>query len=225
MSCSDYPTAQTAKTFKLDAETTNQVVTLEQDRTNPASDGKTKKTLWGIENDFNDFISEGQQEIQDAIENTVGKSYIGTWAQGVTTFNSMNEYSDFNGITYKPKSGISLPYVAQTPDPTIAPDNVNVEPFSDVNSSNLSSYTHIAYKASGGNSSVENMIAGIPIAAKVGDKCSTGGTNWTRVANSGDISDFIALNGVWVADFTVIDGSTDNTPDIQTAANYCKDKG
>ena len=89
----------------------------------------------------------------------------------------------------------------------------------------LPNYTYIVYKASGGNSAVENMIAGIPISAKVGDKCSTGGTSWRRVANSGDISDFIALNGVWVADFTVIDGSTDNTPDIQTAANYCKDKG
>ena len=45
--CSDYPTAQTAKTFKLDAETTNEVVTLQQDRTNPASDGNHKENNVG----------------------------------------------------------------------------------------------------------------------------------------------------------------------------------
>lgn len=51
MSCSNYPTAQTANTFKLDAITENERVTLNQDRTNPASDGNTKKTMWGMEQD------------------------------------------------------------------------------------------------------------------------------------------------------------------------------
>ncbi|AUR89693.1 pectin lyase fold protein [Vibrio phage 1.131.O._10N.222.49.A8] len=137
MSCSDFPTIQTAKTFKLDAETQNEVVTSSDDRTPPASDGKTKLTLQGFENQVDTLIAEGSQEITDAIENTIGKSYIGTWTQGVTTFTTMNEYSDFNGITYKPKSGVTLPYTAQTADPTTAPDNANVEPFSDVNSANL----------------------------------------------------------------------------------------
>ncbi|AUR97459.1 pectin lyase fold/virulence factor [Vibrio phage 1.239.O._10N.261.52.F6] len=137
MSCSDFPTIQTAKTFKLDAETQNEVVTSDNDRTSPASDGKTKLTLKGFENQVDTLIAEGSQEITDAIENTIGKSYIGTWTQGVTTFATMNEYSDFNGITYKPKSGVTLPYTAQTSDPTTAPDNASVEPFSDVNTANL----------------------------------------------------------------------------------------
>ncbi|MFW9602351.1 MAG: hypothetical protein ACMV1B_08535, partial [Prevotella sp.] len=39
----------------------------------------------------------------------------------------------------------------------------------------IKEYTDIVYKASGGNSAVENMIAGIPVTAKVGDVVKTAG--------------------------------------------------
>ena len=67
----------------------------------------------------------------------------------------------------------------------------------------LTLYTDIVYKASGGSSAVANMVSGVPIAAKVGDKCSTGGTTWDRVSElGGDISDFIPLGSVEASDFS-----------------------
>ncbi|AUR84920.1 hypothetical protein NVP1064O_22 [Vibrio phage 1.064.O._10N.261.52.E2] len=213
MSCSDFPTIQTAKTFKLDAETQNEVVTSDNDRTNPASDGKTKLTLKGFENQVETLIEEGSQEITDAIENTIGKSYIGTWTQGVTTFTTMNEYSDFNGITYKPKSGATLPYTAQTGDPTTAPDNANVVPFSDVNSSNIGTLT--SYRSA----NVIDMISGVPIGAAVNvdhyidQVWFTGGTQWRVISTPvSDITDFEPLNEIYLSDLGVInDGVTDNS--------------
>ncbi|AUR96835.1 pectin lyase fold protein [Vibrio phage 1.233.A._10N.261.51.E6] len=225
MSCSEFPTIQTAKTFKLDAETQNEVVTSENDRTSPASDGKTKLTLKGFENQVDTLIAEGSQEITDAIESTIGKSYIGTWTQGVTTFTTMNEYSDFNGITYKPKSGVTLPYTAQTADPTTAPDNANVEPFSDVNSANLGGLSN--YQAA----SVADMIAGMALGGHaidhaVGQVWGIYG-NWRVVSISSPMtqSNFEPIGHIIVRDFGAAgDGVADDTSPIvdavQAAASY-----
>ena len=58
-----------------------------------------------------------------------------------------------------------------------------------VQENHASTYTRIDYKASGGNSAVENMIAG----AKVGSTSSTYGVLWERISDSsGDLSDFKA---------------------------------
>ena len=140
MTCNsgDVITTEKLITFNKDIVTTNEFVTSDNDYTPPASDDEEKLTLTGIVNKAND-------DVNKAIENTVGKSYIGSWVSGVTTFTTMNEYSDYNGVTYKPKSGISLPYVAQGADPTIAPDNSFVEPFSDINSSNLANYSSYTF--------------------------------------------------------------------------------
>lgn len=53
-------------------------------------------------------------------------------------------------------------------------------------------YTDIVYKASGGNSAIDNMIDGIPISSASGDVCLTNGTLWKRVSvsNPSVISDF-----------------------------------
>lgn len=70
-------------------------------------------------------------------------------------------------------------------------DNNNWRETSGVTPSSIPNYTDIVYKASGGNSAVENMISGNPITAKIGDICVTGLTRWKRVSvASGNISDF-----------------------------------
>ncbi|AUR97522.1 hypothetical protein NVP1240O_22 [Vibrio phage 1.240.O._10N.261.52.F8] len=219
--CSSYPTKATAQTFKLDAETQNEVVTSENDRTNPASDGKTKLTYKGFENqvdtlitdgskDIQDVVDQGTQDIQDAIENTIGKSYIGAWAQGVTTFTTMNEYSDFNGITYKPKSGVTLPYTAQTADPTTAPDNANVEPFSDVNSDNLGGLT--GYQAL----SIADMIDGRTVGGQIiqhsiGQTWGVYGQWKVKTIPVSDLNDFSPVGGIHVNDFGAVADFNPNT--------------
>ncbi|AUR86473.1 hypothetical protein NVP1085O_22 [Vibrio phage 1.085.O._10N.222.51.E3] len=239
MSCSDFPTIQTAKTFKLDAETQNEVVTSDNDRTSPASDGKTKLTLKGFENQVDTIIAEGSQEITDAIENTIGKSYIGAWTQGVTTFTTMNEYSDFNGITYKPKSGVTLPYTAQTADPTTAPDNANVEPFSDVNSSNIQSLSKVK---------LENVTALVASSLQVGSVVETphyqstgdgGGATYAVVSPGSytgtpdELGDHTLVNGniaviidkvVCSAQFGAVDGQ-ESGESIQAMFNWCAKDG
>ncbi|MDW3059222.1 hypothetical protein [Vibrio sp. 1978] len=97
------------------------------------ADEPNTRTIKGLEILAKDVIS-------SSVANTLDKSYLGTWQQGSTTFNSFNEYAVFNGQAYKPKnqSGIEFPYVAQGSDPTQAPDSAFMQPFSDINSDNLS---------------------------------------------------------------------------------------
>ncbi|AUR86555.1 coil containing protein [Vibrio phage 1.086.O._10N.222.51.F8] len=59
-----------------------------------------------------------------------------------------------------------------------------------LSSRNLPDYTDIVYKSSGGNSAFENMVAGNPVAAKVGQIVSTGSARWEKVSENGDASDF-----------------------------------
>ena len=60
--------------------------------------------------------------------------------------------------------------------------NTTVDPVSDdvnwrevVSVDSFSKYTNITYKASGGNSAIDNMIAGYPVSLSDGDKCTTVG--------------------------------------------------
>ncbi|AUR92880.1 pectin lyase fold/virulence factor [Vibrio phage 1.178.O._10N.286.45.E12] len=132
MSCEDYPTAQTAKTFKLDAETVNEVVTLEQDRTSEAGDGKTKKTLWGIENDATNQRDEFEQLASDQRDNfevsfgsqfnfkRIGNisDYAGQSLPETEKLNSY-QYPDDSGDWYVPEQGQSFPITIPA-DPTAA---------------------------------------------------------------------------------------------------------
>lgn len=69
--------------------------------------------------------------------------------------------------------------------------------------------------------SISSMIAG----ASVGDKCSSGSTDWKRISSSnGDLSDFIALNGVWSKDFGVQAVDTyDSTTELQDCIDSVSD--
>ncbi|AUR99414.1 hypothetical protein NVP1265O_35 [Vibrio phage 1.265.O._10N.286.52.F6] len=135
MSCEDYPTAQTAKTFKLDAETVNEVVTLEQDRTSEASDGKTKKTLWGIETDatnqrdeFEQLASDQRDNFESSFSSQFNFKRIGNISdyagQSLPEADKLNSYQfpDDSGDWYVPEQGQSFPITIPT-DPTVAGSN------------------------------------------------------------------------------------------------------
>lgn len=151
--------------------------------------GGVNKTLDALETEY-------LEAIQGA-----GGIPIGTWTAGVTTFNAYNEYAVYNGIPYKPRASTSLPYVAQGADPTVAPDDANVQPYQEITEAQvvavveatIPDYTDIVYKASGGNSAVENMIAGIPSRGGVGDFVSTGGTTWVITSDTTSIAIYDGL--------------------------------
>lgn len=83
----------------------------------------------------------------------------------------------------------------------------------------IAEYTNIVYKESGGNSAVDNMIAGVPIVAEVGDVCSTGGTVWIRESDSsGDITDFKNVTIKKIADLGAVD-SQDSTTAVNQSLN------
>ncbi|AKU42647.1 hypothetical protein [Vibrio phage H188] len=65
-----------------------------------------------------------------------------------------------------------------------------------ITTTTLASYTDIVYKASGGNSAVQNMIAGITIAASVGDICTADGSLYQRVSIGGNLDDFELLGSL-----------------------------
>ncbi len=95
-------------------------------------------------------------------------------------------------------------------------DDVNWREVVSVDS--LSQYTDTVYKASGGNSAVENMIA----SATVGGRSNTGLGEWIRVSDYGDISDFIAVdNKVGLKDFIGV--SVDDA--INESFNFIKQTG
>jgi len=184
--------------------------------------GGTNRTLDALEADY-------LEAIQGA-----GGIPIGTWTAGVTTFNAFNEYAIYNGIPYKPRTSATLPYVAQGANPTTGPDDANVQPYQEITEAQvvavveetIPDLTNIVYKASGGNSAVENMIAGVPIAISVGDTASTGAGSWKRIASNGGVSDFIPLNGVWISDFgDTLDGVNDSTQQVKDAFEYASNNG
>jgi hypothetical protein len=157
MSCNGFPTKDSSKRFENNAISANEYVTSPLD-TFTDQDGGVHLTI------------EGQiSRTEKAIEDTIAKSNIGVWAVGVTTFNFMNEYAEFNGVAYKPKSGITLPYVAQTSSPLTPPDSDNVEPFSDINSSNLPGYTDLRF-ATVADVLSGTTIGGISVSLQVGDR-------------------------------------------------------
>lgn len=214
-SCSDYPTAQTAKTFKLDAETTNEVVTLQQDRTNPASDGKTKKTMWGIENDATvqreniENLAEAQRQ---NIETTftaqfaykrIGNisAYVGDTLQEADKLNSY-QYPDDSGEWYGPVQSQVFPITIPA-DPSSSSDWALVNALT---SDSLELYTDIAFRPDAVNSAVEVMLSKFnanPLMHAVGTYIKTGGSNFKYVDSTGPITidNFRVFSAYHIDDF------------------------
>ena len=87
-------------------------------------------------------------------------------------------------------------------------------------------YTDIVYKASGGNSAVENMVLGVPIAIGVGETCQCeNGTIFKKISSFGGISDFEPQSGLHWKDFGVIGTGypLDDGPALNFYASSCRD--
>ncbi|CAH9011484.1 conserved hypothetical protein [Vibrio phage 456E52-1] len=86
-------------------------------------------------------------------------------------------------------------------------DNVNWK--EEVSKDSLPTYTKIAYRSEGGKTSVENMIAGVPMAIGIGGVCTTSHTVWKRVAVS---------DPAVISDFSIIESTPRVVSDISELA-------
>lgn len=160
--------------------------------------GQVRKTLPALEDEYEQSIANKESEADVAIDE-YRLTNKGPYASGIT-LESKFEYITYNGETY---FATNPPYTttATTPD---ADGNLFVGRY--ISQASIANYTDIVYKASGGNSAVENMILGIPLSSVVGQILSTGGTAWERVSVSAPsvISDFTPLSPVVTDDFNSI---------------------
>jgi hypothetical protein len=112
-----------------------------------------------------------------------GYTYLGTHTTGLV-FPDTDSFSTYQGKVYFVKEGTPLPYTATADNPHT---ELGVYEYKGLSQNQLSYLTDIVYKASGGNSAVENMIAG----ARVGEICSSEGSIFERISDTnGNISDF-----------------------------------
>lgn len=113
MAIEGLPTIEKLQDVNTNADVFNEVITSDQDVTiNVATDGETKKTLTGFENEFDasrqDFVNQGQESInqfeadgQQSLDNfnteqlaalaNAGYSVAGNFTDGVTQLNSRSE--------------------------------------------------------------------------------------------------------------------------------------
>ncbi|EMB3084224.1 tail fiber domain-containing protein [Providencia rettgeri] len=84
---------------------------------------------------------------------------------------------------------------------------------------NLSGYTNLTYKHSNNKSAIYNMVSGLPVASKIGDIVSTGGTIWLREKDNGALSDFRPLSVIDISDWGAL-GIADDTVALQAGIDY-----
>ncbi|MEX6385399.1 tail fiber domain-containing protein [Providencia hangzhouensis] len=84
---------------------------------------------------------------------------------------------------------------------------------------NLSGYTNLTYKHSNSKSAIYNMVSGFPVASKIGDIVSTGGTIWLREKNNGLLSDFRPLSVIDISDWGAL-GIADDAAALQAGIDY-----
>ncbi len=119
---SDHPADARDNFKRLD-----EVLNLQAPVTSPTRTGVVLDTIYGVSSRY----------IASAING-------GIWAAGIE-FTAYNQYMAFNGVTYKPSFSTSLPYTTQGADPTAVPDSNFIEPFSDLNSFNLTEYSALSF--------------------------------------------------------------------------------
>ena len=195
-------TVEELKTFDKDITTVNEVVTLPSTKTNPASDGKEKLTLQGM---------------QDLFAMTVINLPSGQWAAGVE-FSAINQYMNFNGTGYKPKKDTPLPYTSQGADPTIAPDLNFVEPFEDTTQQKVID-SHGIYDgytaASVADMVLGKTVGGSVVSHKVNEVWRIGESNWKvkSVSSPMTISDFDIISAIILnpKDWGILANGSDET--------------
>jgi hypothetical protein len=182
--------------------------------------GQVRKTLPALEGEYEQSIVDKEAEADAAIDayRLLSK---GPYAAGILLEDKF-QYITYNGESY---FAVNPPYTttATTPD-----TDGNLFAGGYLTSQQLSLYTDIVYKASGGNSAVENMIAGIPVATSVGQTCQCeSGTIFKRIGNATvGIDDYKPLSPVNVKDFGAVgDGVTDDWQAIHNAVRAAMNLG
>ncbi|CAH9013015.1 hypothetical protein VP277E431_P0066 [Vibrio phage 277E43-1] len=173
-------------------------------------------------------------------ENFVREVSADTFNYDGLTYKGVGNISDFAG---QPLQETDKTNAYQYPDNSrkfyaanksqVFPITIPADPSSDnewalvnaLTSESLSLYTNTTYKASGGNSAVENMVAGNPISINVGSTCQCeNGTIFLRAGNAtGGLSDFDAINHINVKDFGAYGGDLPCHDEINNAVAYAVD--
>ncbi len=197
---SDHP-ADARDNFKIIDEFVNSKGIL----TSPSRTGRQILTLSRYNELVNPNIDGAEAAAVSAAESAAaaeaaasGLDYQGLWPD---TGGSANK-----GDTYQTQVGGT-----PTGQYFTALQNTTIDPIGDdVNWRGIVSVAVISkvYKASGGNSAVENMIDGVPISASIGDavKCEYG-SSFKRISESyGDINDFELMSDLIASDIGILTG-------------------
>ncbi|CAH9012849.1 tail fiber protein [Vibrio phage F12 g1] len=155
---------------------------------------RTDELFSAAESDINQAVSDAAQSATDAQDaaDSIGR-YQGLWPD--------TGGSAIKGDTYQTQvSGIPTgQYFTALQNTTVDPvgDDVNWREVVSVGS--FSQYTDIVYRADGGNTALENMIA----SASVGENCiCENGSRFKRMKNSsGSVSDFMPTSDINILDY------------------------
>ncbi|CAH9016047.1 hypothetical protein VP511E551_P0071 [Vibrio phage 511E55-1] len=170
---------------------------------------RTDVLFAGAESEINQAVSDAAQSATDAQEaaDSIGR-YQGLWPD--------TGGGALKGDTYQTQVGGAETgrYFKALKDTSASPvgDDVNWREIVSVDS--FSKYTDIVYKASGGNSAIDNMI----INAGVGENClCENGSEFKRKSSNGSIDDFTPISDLNIVDYMVT--SSDFTDAMNKAAS------
>ncbi|AUR99213.1 coil containing protein [Vibrio phage 1.263.B._10N.286.51.B1] len=152
---------------------------------------RTDELFTAAESDINQAVADAAQSATDAQDaaDSIGR-YQGLWP-------------DTGGIADKGDTYQTQVSGTPTGQYFTALQNTTADPVSDdvnwreiVSVASLSDYGILKY------ATVSDMVSGNPTAASIGDRCSTGGTLWSRVStSSGNISDFSPITEIYLSDY------------------------
>ena len=156
--------------------------------------------------------------------------YVGDSLPETDKLNSY-QFPDDSGDWYGPLQNQSFPIVIPA-DPSVddkwaLTTAATTDFVLDAFKTETQKYTDIAYKASGGNSAVENMLEDLnlnPLMYEIGTYIKTGGMTWRYEDSTGPITEknFRAFNSVNVMDFGAMGrGVTDDTDSLRKAVTAC----
>ncbi|AUR94676.1 coil containing protein [Vibrio phage 1.197.A._10N.286.54.F2] len=187
--------------------------------------GQVRKTLPALEAEYEQSITDKEAEADAAIDE-YRLTNKGDYAAGITLENKF-EFITYNGESY---FATNPPYTTTATTPDNDTGNLFIGGYvsqtqaesiaSDVLSDEVSAYTDIVYKASGGNSAVDNMLNESPLASAIGEAIRTNGTLFAKDSAGTPLTldNFRAFNAIDISAFlTSFDGTLDSTDKVQEA--------
>ncbi|AUR93289.1 coil containing protein [Vibrio phage 1.186.O._10N.286.49.E3] len=181
---------------------------------------RTDELFTAAESDINQAVSDAEQSATDAQDaaDSIGR-YQGLWPDTGGSADKGDTYQTQVGGTPTGQYFTALQNTIADP----VGDDVNWRGVVSVES--INTYCDISYKSADGLSSIENMVTGNPLTAKVGDICGTKGMQWERVSVSSpdSLDDFRPLTPVTPSSWGLNEVGFNNADAIQSALEYCHD--